>query len=98
MGLRKEQKPQTESESGHDNLRITIQELDQDGNVKGERHILLKDVLADIDHFDVTTLAGFRRDLNRAEQGAYKGFMQLLQEFMADYADRSEKNNGPNVP
>ena len=48
-------------------------------------------ILADTDHFDVSTLSGFRRDYGRLEQGMITGFAGLMETFSADYTAEVSK-------
>ena len=68
-----------------DDVRITMERLNQFGKVLYEKSVILKNILADPDHFDVCTLLGFRRDFGVVEQGSIDGFFQLLKSFLEGY-------------
>lgn len=95
------QETPSEDDSHYDSVRITIERLDSSGSASSKSSITVDSILADIDHFDVCTVQGFKRDLNMAEQGTITGFFKLMKDFLEGEIAKSSKkklNQNPDLP
>ena len=90
---RSENTNSTNSEDNYirDNFHIILNREDQLGNVLMTKDILLKNIIADPEHFDVCTVKGFRHDFGLVEQGGIDGFFQVFRIFLESLLDESSK-------
>ena len=79
-----EQPSDPEDTSYLEDVILFLYVRDEQGNVVSQREVVLPKILADTDHFDVSTLEGFQRDFGRFERGVKAGINQLTQILMMD--------------
>lgn len=82
---------EVDSDSHMLNVSLSIAAIDETGNTFMVRTADLGRILADPEHFDVSTVLGFHRDYGRLEQEIIKGFAVLLQQFSSDYVIEVDK-------
>lgn len=80
-----------DSDSHMLNVTLSIAATYETGSTLMVRTADLGKILADPEHFDVSSVVGFHRDYSKLEQAIIKGSATLLQQFSTDYVAEAAK-------
>lgn len=92
---------ETEDHSHMLDVTLTVMVRDRSGRQIMVETSELGSILADPEHFDVSTLSGFRRDYGKFEQGMINGFAALLEKSSDNYTAMASKKKlalNPELP